>query len=481
MNPIEEREAAIMHVAGSEEETAALRRHVQEIIEGEAFRGSNRCGRFLTYIVEQAIAGRFEALKERVIGLELFARSPAYDTGEDAIVRVTASDVRKRLLQHYGKCGTASEFRINLPLGSYIPEILHVRRDNDGQIVTSGSSHNLPGAPTGFGAATQDFTQTVQSRHEPATAEAGASDLDTAPWLKRFGRRWLLFAGLVVALNLVMWGLLRKDFLHGKATSGSASVSVLPWSAFFSSPHPTYLITSDPDIAGIQRLTGRPISVSDYANHNYIPEHTALSPEVRQICLDFMRGDKAASADTQIAVDVAELAKIRSKKISVEGARSLQFSALKTDDNFIFLGSPYSDPWFSVFNDQLDFRIFLDKNSREEAIRNVHPRANEQPLYVPTAKGGATGQSFAVIAFIGNPDQYGQVLLLAGLNSEGTHAAGRLVTDMPHLSKALRNCGISSAGPPKHFEMLLRVKTMAGYPSQFNVVACHILPGGSAS
>ena len=60
-----------------------------------------------------------------MIGLELFERSPAYDTGEDAIVRVTASDVRKRLLQHYGKYGAASEFRISLPLGSYIPEIAY--------------------------------------------------------------------------------------------------------------------------------------------------------------------------------------------------------------------------------------------------------------------------------------------------------------------------------------------------------------------
>ena len=481
MNPIEEREAAITQMAGSEEETAALRRHVREIVEGEAFRGSNRCGRFLTYIVDQSIAGRFEVLKERVIGLELFERSPAYDTGEDAIVRVTASDVRKRLLQHYGKYGTASEFRINLPLGSYIPEILRVPKDGAGQIVTGGSPQDPPGGRSSPGAATQDSTQTVQPRQEPAIVSIAASDLDAAPWLKRFGRRWLLFAGLVVALNLAMWGMLWKDSLRAKSASRSASVPVLPWSALFSSSHPTHLITSDPDIAGIQRLTGNPISVSDYANHNYIPEHTTLSPEVKQICLDFMRGDKAATVDTQIAVNVEELAKSNSMKIDVEGARYLQFSDLKKDDNFIFVGSPYSDPWFSVFNDQLDFRIFLDKNSREEAIRNVHPRANEQPLYIPTAKGGATGQSFAVVALVGNPDQYGQVLLLAGLNGEGTQAAGKLATDVSRLSAALQNCGISPTGPLKHFEMLLRVKTMAGYPSQFDVMACHILPGGPAS
>jgi hypothetical protein len=65
---------------------------------------------------------------------EVFGRSPSYDTGEDAIVRVTASDVRKRLLQHYDRNGSASEFRINLPLGSYIPEIIYEPGDGAGPL-----------------------------------------------------------------------------------------------------------------------------------------------------------------------------------------------------------------------------------------------------------------------------------------------------------------------------------------------------------
>jgi hypothetical protein len=95
------------------------------VIDGDAFKGSHRSGQFLQYIVDQAIAGRFESLKERVIGMELFGRSASYNTGDDAIVRVTASDVRKLLLQHYGRYGATSAFRISLPSGSYIPEIRH--------------------------------------------------------------------------------------------------------------------------------------------------------------------------------------------------------------------------------------------------------------------------------------------------------------------------------------------------------------------
>jgi hypothetical protein len=37
-----------------------------------------------------------------------------------------------------------------------------------------------------------------------------------------------------------------------------------------------------------------------------------------------------------------------------------------------------------------------------------------------------TGDSYAIMALVKNPDQSGQVLLLAGANEEGTEAAGNL-------------------------------------------------------
>jgi len=121
--PTDPRTSEIGKILETERDLELLQQHLREVIEGAAFKASQRSGQFLKYIVDQAIGGHFDSLKERIIGVELFGRSPTYDTGEDAIVRVTASDVRKRLLQHYGKDGAASEFRISLPLGAYIPEI----------------------------------------------------------------------------------------------------------------------------------------------------------------------------------------------------------------------------------------------------------------------------------------------------------------------------------------------------------------------
>ena len=42
-----------------------LQQHLKEVIEGAAFKASHRSGQFLKYIVDQAIAGHFESLKER--------------------------------------------------------------------------------------------------------------------------------------------------------------------------------------------------------------------------------------------------------------------------------------------------------------------------------------------------------------------------------------------------------------------------------
>jgi hypothetical protein len=457
--------AEIAKIAETKGGLASLQQHVKEVIEGDVFKGSHRSGQFLQYIVDQAIAGHFDSLKERVIGMELFGRSASYDTGDDAIVRVTASDVRKRLLQHYGRYGATSGFRISLPSGSYIPEIL---RDPLGEIGLSemAAKPHDPGPPLHESAVVAD----------EAVINASASpQLETIQPKAAAWRMPLLFGIFLVALNLALWGIFSSRSPHSEAVH----ISSLPWSALLGSSRAIELITSDPNIAEIQGITGGQVSVSDYANHNYIPTPNKLSPELENFCRIILRGDKASEVDVPIAAKVAGLAQANSTTIDVRAARSIQLTDLKSDNNFVFLGSPRSDPWFSLFSDQLDFRFVFNKNAGSEFIRNFHPRPNEQLQYVPSALGWATGDSYAILAFVKNPDQSGQVLLLAGANAEGTEAAGKLVTDLPRLSTELGKCGISSSGPLRHFEMLLHLNTMAGTPNNVDLVACHILSDGS--
>ena len=473
-NPIDVREAEIGKIAESKEDSAELFRYLREIVEGKAFRGSHRSGQFLIYIVEQAIAGRFTSLKERLIGIELFGRSPSYDTGEDAIVRVTASDVRKRLLQHYGENGRAAKFYISLPSGSYIPEITRgAQNRSDAHAFSRALEKSLPAvehAPAAESAGTVTTPETCSSPDALAPeAVAQVSERANSRW-----RIWLIALVLIIACNATLLALVWRRSQRVDA----ANVPVLPWSAILSSSHATHLITSDPNIVFVQEITGNQLSVSDYANRKYIPEHNSLSPEDLRLCQVFLWGDHSAAAvDTPIALRISAIVQNGSRKMDAHAARSLQLSDLKNDDNFILLGSPRSNPWSALFSDEMDFRFVFDKTTKQEIIQNVHPRNGELAAYVPTAAGWATGASYAIVAFIQNPDQDGQVLLLAGANAEGTEAAGKLVTDLPRLSAALDLCGIRAARPVQHFEILLGLKTMAGSPNDVNIVACHVLAG----
>jgi hypothetical protein len=82
---------------------------------------SKRFAAFLRYTVEHALTST-EPLKERIIGHEVFAREPDYDTGQDPVVRMTAAEVRKRLTQYYLLPEHRSERLIAYQPGSYVPE-----------------------------------------------------------------------------------------------------------------------------------------------------------------------------------------------------------------------------------------------------------------------------------------------------------------------------------------------------------------------
>src|SRR5882762_8067939 len=114
--------AAIAKIGEASKHESDALHHLDGIVRGPAFKGSPRSQAFLNHVVEKALHRDSEDSRERSIGIALFERPAAYDTADDAIVRVTASDVPKRLLQHCGTTGAESKIRIGLPPGSYVPE-----------------------------------------------------------------------------------------------------------------------------------------------------------------------------------------------------------------------------------------------------------------------------------------------------------------------------------------------------------------------
>jgi hypothetical protein len=70
----------------SPERLGLLRDHLHDVFASKA--GSKLAQDFLQLIVEHALAGRLDSLRERMIGAEMFGRRIDLDTANDAVVRV---------------------------------------------------------------------------------------------------------------------------------------------------------------------------------------------------------------------------------------------------------------------------------------------------------------------------------------------------------------------------------------------------------
>ncbi len=92
------------------------------VIHSEAFAGSRQCQDLLRLLVQHALSSELDALSEQRIGVEMFGRPAGYDTSNDAVVRVRATEVRKRLAQYYGEATDPPVVRFEVPPNSYVPE-----------------------------------------------------------------------------------------------------------------------------------------------------------------------------------------------------------------------------------------------------------------------------------------------------------------------------------------------------------------------
>ena len=90
------------------------------IVESGDFQASERLRDFLTFVVEETLAGRGESIKAYTIALTVFGRGVDFDPMLDPIVRVEAGRLRK-LLERYYFLHPSDPVLIKIPRGNYIP------------------------------------------------------------------------------------------------------------------------------------------------------------------------------------------------------------------------------------------------------------------------------------------------------------------------------------------------------------------------
>ncbi|NWH08898.1 MAG: hypothetical protein HXY22_09705 [Alphaproteobacteria bacterium] len=98
-----------------------MRAQLARVLASKDFSGSPRLSRFLTFVVEEKLAGREAELKGYTIALAVFERGPDFDPATDPIVRVEGTRLRRALTQYYLTGGVNDPIRIDLPRGGYVP------------------------------------------------------------------------------------------------------------------------------------------------------------------------------------------------------------------------------------------------------------------------------------------------------------------------------------------------------------------------
>ena len=98
-----------------------IRLQLDRVLASGVFANADRMSGFLRYVVDRALAGEGDQVKEYVVGVAVFERTEAYDPRLDSIVRVEARRLRAKLDEYYSGDGRNDSIVIHIPRGSYAP------------------------------------------------------------------------------------------------------------------------------------------------------------------------------------------------------------------------------------------------------------------------------------------------------------------------------------------------------------------------
>ena len=179
-------------------------------------------------------------------------------------------------------------------------------------------------------------------------------------------------------------------------------------------------------------------------------------------------------ADVADVVSLMKMAGPMQSHVSVRYPRDLRMRDLD-HENYIFIGSPASNPWVALFQDRLNFHeseTVVGKSAK--VFVNKNPLPGEQPQYEGLRWTGSQGEDYATISVLPNATHDGSVLALQGLQQEGTEAAGRFLADEENRRQLMHALGISPSDAGTQniwFEALIRSRTVSGAPNSTTLVA----------
>lgn len=433
----------------SPERLAAVRSHLQEVLSSDAFMGGNRAQCFLQLVVEHAIAGRSDCLRERMIGAEMFGRPIDYDTGNDAVVRVKASEVRRRLAQYYQSLRTPPTVQIDLPAGSYAPQF-------------HWAPASVPSTPADHA---NSPTEPVNTHTQPAATHSASVAI--APRWK--WKSWVFRASLLATYSAVLVSLTWFVAVRFSTSHRTRRAADPIWAALFDGKRNTYIVPADIGFDLLGDLSHRPIALADYMKGGYLD---LPLPGVDGHIIEGLRSQRLTSfVDAQIIATLSGLPQYNPQRTFLRFPRDLRLDDLK-DANAVLIGSVGSNPWAAIADNSANFHIVYRQGRESATIVNENPQPGEQASYESHWNDPAH-ETFALIAFMPNMGGNGRLLLLQGLDVAGTQAAAEALFYSPAIAPILKRA-TRPDGSIRFFEILVRSTSINWNSTDSQVIASRI-------
>jgi hypothetical protein len=402
------KDPVITRVPLGAEERALVVDQLERMLASPLFGQSKRYAPFLRHVVGKTLNGQEDSLKERVLGSELFGRAPDYDSNNDPVVRVIAGEVRKRIAQYYDDSVHRHEFRIDLPVGTYV-------------------AHFHPGLPVDEEHHALPQSSLLQAEHAPSPEPVAQIPALEDGSRVRWPRKRLTAAVVVLAL-LVCAGLIWK-FKHPTPSPLDAV-----WRNLVSTQSPSVIVVGEPG----------PL---------YPTENTTDELSARQ----HLRSYHVSLSDLQALLRVVRLLDYRGATYHVQPASSITFADLRQGPTVLLGG--LDNPWTMRAQQNLRFGLQSDGNGVDWITDSHDPGARKWSIDFNRPYSKVT-TDYAIIAYFRDPGTQQPTLIIAGMGENGTKAASEFITDDTLLNSALGESLRKPGG--SNFEVVLSTEVING-------------------